>query len=167
MRAMPDAFTYQYDGMAQGSAGVAFPGDPLVRLKFQPNPKYQPPTRVEQVLAGMRGVLLIDANKHRIAKIDGTLYRDVSFGWGFFGRLNKGGRFQVEQAEVHDDAWEITRMQLNFKGKILLFKSLAINSDEVFSHFQKVPAELSFAEAVALLKEHEAGAANGNTACRK
>jgi hypothetical protein len=156
VRAMPDAFTYQYDGMAQGSDGIAFRGDPLVRLKFQPNPQYQPPTRVEQVLTGMHGVVLIDANKHRIAKVDGTLYRDVSFGWGFFGHLNKGGRFLIEQAEVSEEAWEITRMELNFKGKILLFKSLVINSSEVFSNFQKVPADLSFAEGVALLKKQEA-----------
>ena len=156
VRAMPDAFTYQYDGMDQGSDGIAFRGDPLVRLKFQPNPKYQPPTRVEQVLTGMHGVILIDANKQRIAKVDGTLYRDVSFGWGFFGRLNKGGKFQIEQAQVSEDAWEITRMELNFKGRILLFKSLVINSSEVFSNFQKVPAGLSFAEGVALLKKQKA-----------
>jgi hypothetical protein len=156
VRAMPDAFTYQYDGMVQASDGVAFRGDPLVRLKFQPNPQYRPPTRVEQVLTGMHGVVLIDPNKHRIAKVDGTLYRDVSFGWGFFGHLNKGGRFRMEQAEVSEDAWEITRMELNFKGKILLFKSLVINSSEVFSNFQKVPADLSFAEGVALLKKQEA-----------
>lgn len=160
MRAMPDAFTYEYDGVEQGSAGIGRPGDLLVRLKFRSNPRYDPPTRVEQVLTGMGGILLIDANQHRIAKIDGTLYRDVSFGWGFFGHLDKGGRFQVEQAEVAGNSWQITRMGLNFSGKILLFKSLIINSSEVFTDFQKVPANLTFAEAVALLKKREVAPAD-------
>ena len=39
------------------------PGDRLLRLKFRPNPSYDPPTHVEQVLVGMQGVVLIDAAK--------------------------------------------------------------------------------------------------------
>lgn len=155
VRALPDAFVYQYDGIEQSSAGVGNPGDELVRLKFQPNPKYNPPTRVEQVLVGMKGIVLIDGRKYRIAKIDGTLYKDVSFGWGFFGHLDKGGKFQVDQGEVGGSGWEITRMGLNFTGKILIFKNLVINSSEVFSDFQKVPDNLTFADAVVLLKKQE------------
>ncbi len=155
MRAMPDAFTYNYDGADLGSADIGRPGHPLLRLKFRPNPRYDPPTRVEQVLTGMRGILLVDADRLHIARIDGTLYRDVSFGWGFFGHLDKGGRFQVEQGEVADDAWQITRMSLNFTGKILLFKSLVINSNEVFTAFQKVPDNLTFSDAVMLLKKQQ------------
>src|SRR5437868_399945 len=73
LRAMPDAFLYQYDGMQQGTAGVGKPGDELVRLKFRPNPNYNPPSHVEQVLTGMAGVLLIDASQNRIAEINVTL----------------------------------------------------------------------------------------------
>jgi hypothetical protein len=153
VRALPDAFLYQYDGLEQSYGGVGSPGDELIRLKFQPNPKYNPPSRVEQVLTGMQGTVMIDANKHRIAKIDGTLYKDVNFGWGFFGHLDKGGKFQVDQGEVGSDEWEITRMGLNFTGKVLIFKNLVISSNEVFSDFQKVPGNLTFADAVTLLKK--------------
>ena len=34
-----------------------------MRLKFRPNPNYDPPTRVEQVLTGMQGVVLVDPRK--------------------------------------------------------------------------------------------------------
>ena len=79
-------------------------GDTLVRMKFRPNPRYEPPSRVEQVLPGMEGTILVDAGKYRIAKIDGTLAREVSFGWGILGHLDRGGRFVVEQGEVDKDA---------------------------------------------------------------
>jgi hypothetical protein len=157
LRALPDAFIYEYDGLEQSRPGVGSSGDEFVRLKFHPNPKYDPPTRVEQVLAGMQGIVLVDARKHRLAKIDGTLFKEVSFGWGIFGHLDKGGRFQVDQSEVSDSEWDISRMALNFTGKILLFKNLVINSSEVFSDFQNVPSNLTFAEAVALLKKQEGG----------
>jgi len=156
MQALPDAFLYEPDGTEIGNQEVGKASDQLVRLKFRPNPKYSPPTRVEQVLTGMQGYILIDADKCRIAKIDGTLGRDVGFGWGFLGHLDKGGHFMVEQAEVIGEGWEITRMSLSFTGRVLLFKGLNIKSDEVFSDFRTAPSDVSFAEGVELLKKQEA-----------
>ena len=156
VRAMPDAFLYEYDGTESGKPSLGKAGDELVRLRFRPNPKYEPPSRVEQVLQGMQGVLLIDANKRHIARIDGTLYKEVGFGWGILGHLDKGGHFLVEQADIGDDTWEIVHMSLAFTGKILIFKHLDIRSDEVFSDFHEVPKNLTFAQGVELLKKQEA-----------
>jgi hypothetical protein len=155
LKALPDAFRYEYEGTEPASAAVGGTGAQLVRLKFTPNPSYNAPSHVEQVLAGMQGSLLIDANQHRIAEIDGTLFREVSFGWGIIGRLDKGGRFRVEQADVGDGAWEITEMNLNITGKVLIFKSLNYSTKEVFSDFQRVPDDTTFAQGVGLLKTEE------------
>ncbi len=156
MKALPDAFIYEYAGAEQGSSGVGKAGDTLVRLNFHPNPAYNPPSHIEQVLVGMKGYLLIDARQHRIARIDGTLFRDVDFGWGFLGRLNDGGHFLVEQGDEGEGHWELTHMNLNFQGKILMVKSLTINSDEVFTDFRKVPSDLTFAKGVDMLVEQRA-----------
>src|SRR5437868_8462923 len=40
LKALPDAFVYQYDGVETGTALVGKTGDELVRLKFRPNPNY-------------------------------------------------------------------------------------------------------------------------------
>ena len=53
-----------------------------------------------------QGVILIDPTECRIAKIDGTLFKEVSFGWGILGHLDKGGHFLVEQRDVGDDYLE-------------------------------------------------------------
>ncbi|HWY56389.1 MAG TPA: hypothetical protein VNZ03_18130 [Terriglobales bacterium] len=156
MKALPDAFLYEPDGTTAANQQVGKPGDQLIRLKFRPNPKYSPPSHVEQVLTGMQGYLLIDAAQHRIAKIDGTLTKEVGFGWGILGRLNRGGNFLVEQAEVLPGRWEVTHMSLTFTGKELLFKNLNIKSDEVFSDFRSAPSNLNFAQGVELLKRQEA-----------
>lgn len=155
VRAIPDAFLFEYAGEEQGSAGIGRAGDPLVRLKFRPNPRYEPPSRVEQVLTGMQGIVLVDAARGRLASIDGTLFRDVGFGWGILGHLDRGGHFLVQQQEIADNRWEISRMALDFTGKILLVKNLAISSNEVFSSFKKVPPDLTFAQALELLKKEE------------
>jgi len=155
LRAIPDAFLFEYTGEEQGSAGIGRAGDPLVKLAFRPNPRYQPPSRLEQVLTGMQGFVLVDAARYRIASIEGMLFRDVSFGWGILGHLDRGGHFLVHQQEIGERRWEISEISLDFTGKILLVKNLTINSTEVFSGFKKVPPDLTFAQALELLKKEE------------
>lgn len=156
VKTLPEAFLYDYDGEEEGSADLGQPGVRLVRLRFRPNPGYQPPSRVEQVLVGMKGVVVIDPVARRIAKIDGTLFKEVSFGWGILGHLDKGGHFLVQQCDAGNDSWEISRMSLEFTGKILLFKSLSIKSDEVFDDFQRVPPDTTFAQGVQIVRAEEA-----------
>ena len=157
VKALPDAFSYEYAGTESSAAGLGKAGDPLVRLKFKPNPAYTPPSHVEQVLKGMEGELLIDKETHRLARIDGTLFQQVTFGWGILGHLDKGGHFRVQQADLGlgDGAWGITAMNLNMSGKILMFKGLSIVSDEVFSDFHLLPSKLTFAQGVQILKTEE------------
>jgi len=156
MKALPDAFLYEPDGSEPEKPGMGSPGEELVRLKFRPNPKYDPPTHTEQVLTGMQGYLLIDAKQRRIAKIDGRLVKEVGFGWGILGHLDKGGHFMVVQRDLGKGDWEITRMDLDFAGRALLFKKIGIKSTEVLSDFRPAPSNLTFAQAVEFLKEQEA-----------
>jgi hypothetical protein len=156
VKALPEAFLYDYDGEENGTAGLGKDGVRLVRLKFRPNPAYEPPTRVEQVLEGMQGVVLIDPAAHRIARIHGTLFQDVGFGWGILGHLDQGGFLLVEQRDVGDGSWQVSHMSMSFTGKILLFKSITTKSDEVFSDFRRVPADTTFVQGVEMLKAEEA-----------
>ena len=57
------------------------------------------------------------------------------------------------------DIWQITRMSLNFTGKLLLFRSLVIKSNETFSDFRRVRSDLTFAQGVDLLKREESASA--------
>ena len=163
VKALPDAFRYEYAELESGDSELGKPGDQMVRLKFTSNPAYNPPSRVEQVLEGMQGYLVIDATSRRLARIDGTLFRHVSFGWGIVGHLDKGGHFLVQQADVGDGSWEITAISLKITGKILMFKGLTIISDETFTDFQRVPADLTFAKGVDLLKSQEQKLAHNRT----
>lgn len=150
LQALPDAFRYKYAGTEKAQNG-----DQLIRLTFSPNPNYDPPSHEQQVFTGMNGFLLIDAQRERIARIDGTLFRDVGFGWGILGHLDQGGRFVVEQGDVGNGLWETTHMHLSFTGKALFFKKLNIQSDESSSDFRPVPGNLTFAQGIELLKKQD------------
>jgi hypothetical protein len=157
LTSLPDTFLYRYMGEQAGPDG-----NPLVHLTFKPNPKFSPPNHETMVYQGMEGDMLIDPKAARIAKIDGTLFKDVDFGWGILGRLYKGGKFLIEQRDVGSGHWETTRESLQFTGKILLVKSLTISSTETTYDFRPVPTNITTAQALELLyKSDEVVAENG------
>jgi hypothetical protein len=159
IKAMPDAFLFEYDGNETGTASAGSPGMDLIRVKFHPNPDYDPPTKVEQVLTGMEGTVLVDPKTARFARIDGTWFRDVAFGWGILGHLDKGGHVRAEQSELSPGVWVPSLMSLRFTGKLLFFKSLNYKSEESFRDFRPVPPDLTFAQGIEMLKKENSALA--------
>lgn len=147
LRALPDAFNYTYAGSEKTPQGHE-----IVTLDFSPNPNFEPPDHETRVYKGMKGQVWIDTNVMRLAKIDGTLFRDVDFGWGILGRLYKGGRFVVEQADVGDGHWDTTRLNLKFDGKIMIVKPLHIEETETEWDFHPVP-KMNVREALEMLRK--------------
>lgn len=143
--ALPAAFLYAYDGTAPGKNGA------LVRLRFQPDPAYHPPSRELRVLQGMEGSMLVDPAAMRLVRIEGRLVRDVDFGWGLLGKLYKGGQFVVEQEDV-GGLWKPTAMTLNFDGRAVIFKTIKVRNKQAATNFRRVPSHLSYADGVALLR---------------
>lgn len=145
VRLLPSAFIYRFEGMVDG------PNGPCYRFSMQPDPKFTPPDREAEVYHGMAGELWIDQKEERMVKLDVHLIDDVDFGWGIVGRLYKGGTILVEQKDVGDGHWEQTLLRLNLEGKILLVKSLIIDTTEKESNFSAVPANWTYQDAVKTL----------------
>ena len=147
VRLLPEAFTYTYRGI------VATPSGPAWRFTFEPNDKFIPPSREAEVYHGMAGELWIDCAQKRMAKLDAHLVADVNFGWGVVGRLYKGGTILVEQRDVGEHHWETSHLKLNLTGKILMVKSLTVQSIEDGSHYAPVSKDLTYQDAIHLLEK--------------
>ena len=149
LKALPDAFLYDFDGTETVGAVAT------TRLRFQPNPNFDPPVRETMVYRGMHGHMWIEPKEERLVKMDAQLFEDVTFGWGILGRLNKGGHFVIEQSKIGPGRWETTRMDLDFVGKALLFKTIKIQEIETASDFRPVPSNLNLAQGVELLRKSD------------
>jgi hypothetical protein len=148
VRLLPTAFVYEFEGIVEGPSGLCY------KLSMKPNPDFDPPDRQAEVLHGMAGEIWIDQKEERMVKLNVHLIADVDFGWGIFGKLYKGGTILVEQKDVGHDHWEQYKLRLNLNGKILMFKSLVIDTKEDESDFAPVPADWTYQDAVrALLSE--------------
>lgn len=146
MQSLPEAFNYTVTGVSEVPNGHE-----MVHLAFKARPGWSAPTRETRVLEGMDGDMVIDQTAARIAEINGELFKDVDFGWGILGRLFKGGKFIIHQADV-GGKWQQTQERLQFNGKVLMVKNLAIDSNETMTDFRPVPSNISTAQALQLLQ---------------
>jgi hypothetical protein len=141
MRLMPEAFLYDYDGVE---------GD-LVRLKFRPNPNYNPPTYEARVAHSLAGTVLIDPQQKRLAKVSGQLINRVEFGYGLLGHIDNGGTIEIGRAEVGPSQWKTALINIQLSGRLVFFKTISKQEYETRSDFRAVSSDLSLMEASQLL----------------
>ena len=125
----------------------------VVELEFRPNPRFKPPSPEAHVFHEMDGHIKVNVKEDRLVEIAGHLSRDVKFGGGLLGHLDKGGWFTVRQAEVAPTHWEMTLLDVNMKGKILFFKTISLQQREYRSDFHRVPDNLTLADAAEILRK--------------
>jgi hypothetical protein len=146
LKMFPDAFRFQYAGM-QGN---------LIKLNFAPNPNFRPSNRDAQVFHHMEGSLLADGEQKRLAEIEGRLTSPVKFGWGLLGHLDKGGTFLVTQQDLGSGHWELTMLDVEMNGKVLFFKTIAVQEKELNTDFQQVPEGTRPRQAFELMRQNPA-----------
>jgi hypothetical protein len=137
---MPNAFLYDYDG---------FDGT-LVRVKFRPNPDYNPPTYESRVIHSLAGTILIDPERKRMTKVACHLLNRVEFGYGLLGRIDNG-TVELERVEVGALQWKTALINIHFSGRVALFKTISKDQYERRSEFRTVASNLSLSDGKELL----------------
>jgi hypothetical protein len=138
---LPDAFVFSYAG-GDGN---------LVKLSFRPNPSFHAPSQEARVFHDMEGEMWIDCKQERLAGFDAVLTQAVKFGFGVLGHLDKGGHFEVRQAEVVPGHWDMTTLSLEMTGRALLFASISVQKKENHQDFHRVPDDLTLTQAADIL----------------
>ena len=137
---MPQAFVYEMDGVKEN----------LLRVKFRPNPDYNPPTYEARVIHSLAGTVLIDADHKRLARVAGQLVNRVEFGYGLLGRIDSGS-VEFERVEVGPQQWKTALINIHFSGRAVIFKTISKEQYERRSDFRPVSNDLSLSDAKDLL----------------
>jgi hypothetical protein len=138
---LPDAFVFSYAG-GEGN---------LMKLSFTPNPSFHPPSLEARIFHDMEGEMWVDCEQERLAAFNGHLTQTVKFGFGLLGHLDKGGHFEVRQAEVVPGHWDMTTLSLEMTGKALLFAAVGVRKRENHRDFQQVSDDLTLTQAADIL----------------
>jgi hypothetical protein len=100
----------------------------------------------------MEGSVWLDVKQARLAQMTGHLMHEVKFGGGLLGHLDKGGQFEVKQAEVAPGYWELTALNVQMNGKALFFKTISVRQKYTRSNFRRLPDNLDVAQGLKLLE---------------
>ena len=141
LKMFPSAFRFE----------VANKTGDLVKVTFTPSSGFRPSSREGKILHEMAGEIWVNSKERRIARISGQLMNSVTFGGGILGHLERGGHFSVQRTEIAPEDWEVTEMDVNMRGKALLFKTISIKQKEVHRNFERVSSNLTIADAAAFL----------------
>jgi hypothetical protein len=141
MAAMPEAFLYDYDGTVGGN----------LRLKFRPNPAYNPSTYEARIYHVLAGEIWIQPKQKRLVNLDAHIFAEVDFGFGLLGRVDKGGTFQIRRQQVSPTRWKTDLLDVHVSGRMILFKTISKDQHVLRSAFQPVPSNLGVQGAVAML----------------
>ena len=134
---LPDAFLFKFAGEEDGN----------LKLTFQPNPDFTSHSSEAYVFHKMDGYVIVNAKENRLVEISGRLTNGVEFLGGLMGHLDRGGTFDVRREEIAPGHWAITKLKVNMNGKILFFKTIDVQQDEVHSHFKQIPDSTTLAQA--------------------
>ncbi|MBZ5504339.1 MAG: hypothetical protein LAO78_02530 [Acidobacteriia bacterium] len=141
VQAFPRAFFFDFVGWEKD----------LLRFNFYPNPEFSPKDRETQMYRGMEGTVLIEPVQERIVQVKGKLVKDVSFGWGIFGRLSKGGIYEIVQTQLSPGTWRITTLNVDVKGRIFFLNSFRFMRKESDSRYRPVQPAMTYTSAVKAL----------------
>jgi hypothetical protein len=150
LRVLPTAFLYQFSGTGQTAQGR------VVKFSFRPNPHFNPPDIETGVLTAMAGEIWIDAAQERVVHLAGTLQQNKELGLGILGQVDKGGWVEIDQADVGAHQWRIVRLRLKMEMRIL-FKEKNSDSVQEFTQFSPLPANLSYRQAIQMLRAEPGG----------
>ncbi len=151
--AVRDAFRFSWLGRETRNART------LVKLQLEPNPAFKPASRHTSFLTAVRATIWLDEAAGQLVRLEAELARDFSVGAGVLGKVYRGGRFVMEQAEVASGVWLPTSYEYNFTARKLLFGFEVHELTEV-SHYHRIgPPQ----EALAAIRRELSGTATSRS----
>jgi hypothetical protein len=112
-------------------------GRPCDVFTLTPDPNFHPHSMYQDAMAHVTGKIWVDRETGQLARGEANVTSDIYFGGGILGRLARGSKVSMEQAEVTPGIWLPTRYQYDFSGRKFLFSFEQHQTIEA-SHYQRI-----------------------------
>ena len=141
MNAMASAFSFAYNGEAEG----------CTRIQFKPNPAFVPTSYEERILSVLEGTILIKEPEDRVCGLDASISEPMVIGFGMLGKIERGGQIHIRRIQTAAGPWHTSILNVHLVGRMLIVKSISQQHDETRTDIRDIPAGLSLAQAAALI----------------
>lgn len=143
-RMLPSALVFKYDSPPSGD---------VAHLSFAPNPAFVPSGYEARIVHALTGTMTVNLRQKRMIDIRGVVSREVDFGFGLLGHVDKGGTFEIHRLQVSSRHWKTNLVDVHVAGTLLMFKTVSRNEREARSDFHRVPVNMTLAQADRLLAQ--------------
>ena len=101
-----EAFRDSYNITWLGTETLPNTTQPLAKLLLDPKPGSSSSGSIAtELLAASRLTIWVEQETGAVIRLDAELVRDLAFGGGLLGKIEKGGRVHIEQAQVAPGIW--------------------------------------------------------------
>jgi hypothetical protein len=138
LRIIPEAFVFE----DQGKEGQS------ERIAFHPNPRFKPKTYEQRILHALDGMVFIDLQEKRIARLFGSLGARVVFAYGMIGHVEQGGTTDITRVHLSPGVWKISAEKIDIDGRFVMLKTISKHQDENRTGFKPVAPDTTFAQAL-------------------
>jgi len=136
-----DSYTVTWLG-AEHLANFSGP-EPLAKLLLDPKPGSASGSIATELLAASRITMWVVPETGGVVQLDAELIRDLSFGGGLLGKIDKGGRVHMEQTQVAPGIWLPSVIANDVQGRKFLIHEESIRTVETRDRLRVgPPAEL-------------------------
>jgi hypothetical protein len=145
LRIIPEAFVFEYQGKEGQSE----------RIAFHPNPAFKPKTYEQRILHALDGMVFIDLQEKRIARLSGSLGARVVFAYGMIGHVEQGGTTDITRVHLSPGVWKISAEKIDIDGRFVMLKTISKHQDENRTGFKPVAPDTTFAQALEEIEKSE------------
>lgn len=145
VRLFPRSMLSRY---AAGQPQIGQGRGPQIVIDFDPNPAFNPPSLVAELLTGLQGRLWIDMRTHTLVRVEGHVIHTVNFGWGVLARIHAGGTVIFEQTQVGSDRWAYSHLDDHLRMREVMVHTTEQNVRMSAWNFRLLPTPISVEDAV-------------------
>jgi hypothetical protein len=138
LRIIPQAFVFEDLGKEGQSE----------RIAFHPNPEFKPKTYEQRILHALDGIVFVDLQEKRIARLSGSLGTSVVFGYGVIGRVEQGGTTEITRVRLSPQVWKTSAEKIAIDGRFVMLKTINKHQDESRTGFEPIAPDTTFAQAL-------------------
>jgi hypothetical protein len=115
--AITDAFLFHWSGRTTRA------GRSVIELNYEPNPSFKSSLRLAGLYWQVYGKVWVDEASGYVVRLEAELRQDIPVGGGIVGKIYKGARVELDQAEPNPGAgvWLPTQSVFDIEGRKFVF----------------------------------------------
>lgn len=115
-------------------------------FELDPNPAFRPSSMFQSALAHVTAKIWLDRQSDQLVRAEASVTSNISFVAGIAGKVYRGSRVEMDQAEVAPGIWLPTHYEYDFAGRKFFFPFTAHETIEISRYRRVGPPPEALAE---------------------